>query len=59
MEREIRQRLMKEEEKGARRCTVQDVSMLWNAILIMQDPMVCISVHCSSLPLLTLVCTQS
>lgn len=47
---ETRQRLMKEEEKGERRRTVQDISMLWNTILIMQDPMACISVHYFSLP---------
>lgn len=55
MEGGTRERLMKEEEKGERRQTTQDISMLWNAILIMQDPLVCISVHYFSLPLLILV----
>lgn len=39
MEEKTRQRLMKEEEKED---LLTGLSMLWNAILIMQDPMACI-----------------
>lgn len=58
MEGETRQRMMKE-EKGERRCTIQDISKLWNTTLIMQALVACISVHSFSLPFLTRVCALS